>query len=51
MVVAVVTPHLGLGLSGPQVLEQLTVQELIADLRVEALDVPVLPGTPACALR
>jgi hypothetical protein len=39
---------LGLEPSGPKVLEQLTVQELIMDLRVQALDVPVLLGAVRC---
>ncbi len=44
VVVVVVTPVRGRELSGLQVLEQLAVEELVTKLRVEALDVAILPG-------
>ena len=53
VVVVVLAPRGGLALGGPESLEQFAVEELIAELRVEALDVPVLPGAtgPPARLR
>jgi hypothetical protein len=45
MVVVVLSTRGSLGLGGSKGFQQLAVEELIVELRMEALSVPILPGT------